>query len=322
MRESVDDAQLREAVGTVPAGAWAVAVSGGADSTALLDLLVRHRRDVRPVVVHLNHELRGDASDGDAAFATELAARHHLPAVIALRRDVELTRPDWPANPSARYRTMRHALLRDAVREHNLLGALVAHHADDQAETVLLRLLRGSGPLGLAGMATQTRVAGLLLRRPLLHVRRDPLRAHLTSVGQPWREDASNRSMKSARNRARAWLADRPGVTESLLRVASAARAWRAWLAATAPALGESFGVDALADLDPPVARYAARRWLAARGMPADRIDDAACDRLIALAADAAGPSREQFAGVVAVRRRGAITATPSPLGPLGRGPG
>jgi tRNA(Ile)-lysidine synthase len=91
------------------------------------------------------------------------------------------------------------------MRDH-LDGVILAHHADDQAETVLLRLLRGSGYAGLAGMARDSDVGGLRVLRPLLTVRAESLRQYLKSRSLSWREDSSNRSGKYLRNRVRIFL--------------------------------------------------------------------------------------------------------------------
>src|SRR5688572_17488726 len=114
---------LSDAVGAVAPGAWAVGVSGGADSVALLallhDRLVR-RGDLRLHVVHLNHQTRGESSDADARLVRDLAERRGLPCTVALRSDVEpgITKP--PSNPSARYRAARLALFRRVVADHGL----------------------------------------------------------------------------------------------------------------------------------------------------------------------------------------------------------
>ena len=136
----------------LPTGRWAVAVSGGADSVALL-LLLHGRPDLALHVVHLDHQTRGDDSTADAAFVADLAARLGLPVTVARRSDVE--HGDVLRNPSARYRQARLALFRRVVAEHGLAGVILAHHAGDQAETVMLRILRGGGSRTLVGMAEE-----------------------------------------------------------------------------------------------------------------------------------------------------------------------
>src|SRR5256885_736682 len=159
------------AIATVPPGKWAVGVSGGADSVALLSLL-RSRADLSLRVVHLDHQTRDGASEADAIFVATLAGEWNLPCDVEQLDHVmpSLARP--PKNRSARFRAARLAMFRQVVLEHQLDGVILAHHADDQAETILLRLLRGSGYSGLAGMSARTSIGGMITLRPLLNVRR------------------------------------------------------------------------------------------------------------------------------------------------------
>src|SRR5579864_7588112 len=239
---------LESVVLRVPAGRWAVGVSGGADSVALLSLL-RPRADLSLHVVHLDHQTRGRDSTEDAAFVRELAARWGLECTIRLRGEVERTIPALPANPSARYRAARMALFGAVMAEQGLGGVILAHHADDQAETILHRLIRGSGPNGLVGMSPRTTIGGLIVLRPLLGIRRHELRNHLNEIGQPWREDASNRSEQYLRNRLRGWLSDKPDMHEALLELGKACRMMRDWAQATAPELEAEFAMGRLAGL-------------------------------------------------------------------------
>lgn len=176
-----------------------VAVSGGADSVALLDILTSlEKYRLRLIVAHLNHRLRGAESDGDEAFVRELAARYDLPCevlsedVLALSRAERLSLED--AGRLARYR-----FFDSVAKKHGVSAVALAHHADDQAETVLMRLLRGAGTGGLAGMAPKS---GLYIR-PLLHVRRVDIEQYLASWGLSFRTDSSNRDTTFLRNRIR-----------------------------------------------------------------------------------------------------------------------
>jgi tRNA(Ile)-lysidine synthase len=140
--------------------------------------------------------------------------------------------------------------------------------------------------------------------RPLLSVHRAQLRAWLVSTGQSWREDSSNASDKYLRNRLRAFLLGRPQLTTELLSLSLACRDLRDWARAHAPVFGETIPVDQLAGLPPLLARQAARAWLISRGAPANLLTPNSLDRLLAMAADAAGPSRADFPGGLRVRRR------------------
>ena len=180
-----------------------VAVSGGADSVALLRLLDR-LRDVLGItlaVVHFNHDLRGAESDGDAAFVAELAEALKLEFVNA-REDVraEAARRGWNLEDAGR--RLRYGFFDRVVGEGRVTHIAVAHTADDQAETLLAHMIRGTGPTGLGGIHP---VAGAIVR-PLLGTRRETLREYLRANGQSWREDSSNRDVRRTRARIREQL--------------------------------------------------------------------------------------------------------------------
>lgn len=294
---------LQSAIDSVPTGAWAVGVSGGADSVALLDLL-RGRNELRLHVVHLDHETRGQQSTDDAEFVMRLADQWGIAATLGLRRDIEPMLAHRPANASALFRAMRLCLYRTVVKDLGLRGVILAHHADDQAETVMLRLLRGSLSAGLAGMSPRAMVGGLLILRPLLGVPGEMLRQHLRSRGIAWREDSSNASPRYLRNRVRAMLRGDAALSAALLDLSRACAALRQWTRRGAPTLGESFAVAELADLPRILAAESARRWLVARAAPADELGPDVIDRLIEMAADAASAPRQHFPGGLLVRRR------------------
>jgi tRNA(Ile)-lysidine synthase len=299
---------LDTAIATVPPGKWAIAVSGGADSVCLLRLAAT-RADLQLHVLHLDHEARGEASAADARFVADLAESLKIPSTLSTASRVEAAlaaehRPPLPANRSARFRALRLELYCRAIAEHELQGVLLAHHADDQAETVLLRLIRGGGFASLAGMAARTIVSGVTLLRPLLDIRRSALRDHLRQIGQPWREDASNASDTQARNRVRKVLASRPELTAGLCDVASNCRRLKDWAAANAILLRESFATRDLADLPEILASATAIAWLAQRGVPIDALSAEAVVPLIEMCCDAASPARWTAPGDVGIRRR------------------
>ena len=289
----------------MPPGRWAVGVSGGADSVALL-LLLCERPGLALHVVHLDHETRGGASEDDARFVERLGARLGIPCTVARRRDVEPTLPQLPPNRSARFRATRLALFRRVVREHDLDGVILAHHADDQAETILHRLLRGSGATGLAGMSLRAIVGGLVILRPLVGVRRESLRAELAARGQDWREDASNVSDEYARNRLRRILAIRPGLVDALLTVGAACGNVRDWLKTRTPGVdGAALPTRDVLALPAPVRRQLASCWLVAVGVSADRVERPVVDCLVRMAEDAATAARQDFPCGVTLRRKG-----------------
>jgi tRNA(Ile)-lysidine synthase len=214
-----------------------VAVSGGADSVALLLVLLELRKKLGIVlsVVHLNHKLRGRASDGDEKFVAKLAANHGL-LLHAEQADVGRTAREKKANLEDTARRARYAFFQRVVEEEHVDWVAVAHTADDQAETVLGHILRGAGLAGLGGIHP---VVGRVFR-PLLKVRRAELRAYLRVKKQAWREDVTNRDTTKLRARIRRKLLPllekqfQAGVVEHLETLAELARDDEAFLDALA----------------------------------------------------------------------------------------
>jgi tRNA(Ile)-lysidine synthase len=187
-----------------------VAVSGGPDSIALVRALLEVRPDpaVPLVLAHLNHLLRGAASDADEAFVVDLhATRAAVNPNLHLqtqRRDVARLAREQGDNLEAVARRERYRFLAEVARAHSLHHVATGHTASDQAETVLHRLLRGSGLDGLRGIAWRRRLEpGLEVVRPLLHVGRDEVLAYLDALGQSARHDDSNDDVRLTRNRIR-----------------------------------------------------------------------------------------------------------------------
>lgn len=172
------------------------AVSGGADSVALLHLLADLRRvlAVDLAAGHVDHGLRATAAE-DADFVGDLARSLGLPFLLRrIRCEARGQSPEQAA------REKRYEALHDMAREAGATRIATGHTATDQAETVILRLLRGSGPLGLAGILPATR-QGVV--RPLLCATREEVRDFLRSRGLDWREDPSNSDRRFLRNRVR-----------------------------------------------------------------------------------------------------------------------
>jgi len=302
---------LHAAVAAVPAGAWAVGVSGGADSVALLRLLAC-RHDLTLHVVHLNHQWRGQESDDDAAFTAQLAAELNLQATITA--EVSAASPvRLPNNREARGRAMRGEIFRQVVSQHDLAGILLGHHADDQAETIFMRLARGSSVHVLRGMSADAIVGGARRLRPLLDVRHSRLVAFLQAIGQPWREDSSNASPDFTRNRVRKVLQRHPALFERAMTLGRATAELLTHIESTTAHLPEAFETRRLARSGVLVGRWQAVGWLVARGVPAVECSSIVADRLIDMCRDAATPPRQHFPGKVLVRRtRGVISAQPT----------
>jgi tRNA(Ile)-lysidine synthase len=203
------------------------AVSGGADSVALLCLLeeLRARLGITLCVLHFNHQLRGTQSDADEKFVKSLAKSRGLEFFTA-SEDVasKAKRNAWNLEDAGR--RMRYEYFARMAREGRITKAATAHTADDQAETVLARIIRGTGMAGLAAIYPQF---GPVVR-PLLEVRRESLRKYLRTRGQEWREDRSNRDQRRFRARLRHQLLPAlednfsPAIVEKLCNLGELAR--------------------------------------------------------------------------------------------------
>ncbi|MGH7397553.1 MAG: tRNA lysidine(34) synthetase TilS, partial [Candidatus Rokuibacteriota bacterium] len=202
-----------------------MAVSGGPDSVALLDVLcaLREPLGLTLTAVHVHHGLRPEA-DAEADAVRRLCAS--LGAVCHVERVIVRRQPPWDGL-EAESRRARHAALERVARAVGAARIATGHTADDQAETVLMRLLQGAGPRGLGGIAP---ARGLLIR-PLIETRRSAIEEHLRGRGLSWVEDPSNRDPRFLRNRIRhdllPFMAELTGasVVEPLGRSAAAARA-------------------------------------------------------------------------------------------------
>src|SRR6266478_4439425 len=211
------------------------AVSGGADSVALLLLLVELRKQLGIVlsVVHFNHKLRGKSADLDARFVAQLAAKHGL-VFHSGQMDVGAKAKRDKRNLEDTARRARYEFFEALVQSGHVDKVAVAHTADDQAETVMGHILRGTGLAGLGGI--HPRVGHVV--RPLLGVRRAELRAYLRSKKQTWREDATNRDTTRMRARIRKKLMPilekqfQAAVVEHLATLAELAREDEAFLGA------------------------------------------------------------------------------------------
>jgi len=197
--ESFKSALERQALWTPPE-AVLVAVSGGPDSVALLHLFGRLRTEVGfPLsVAHLNHSLRGAESDRDEEFVEALALRHQVPCITRRLSPGQLDHA--PEGMEAAARRFRYEFLRQTARRIGAHRVALGHTRDDQAETLLLRLLRGSGLRGLGGMHP---TLDRLFFRPLLESSRESVESYLRETGEAWREDSSNRDLRRTRNRIR-----------------------------------------------------------------------------------------------------------------------
>lgn len=242
-----------------PGDRVAVAVSGGADSVALLRLLLELRQELGIVlsVAHFHHGIRGAEADLDRAFVATMARKYELELqseagdalawasanstsvesaarILRYRFFSKLLGNDMP--PASAMLVPTTGLGHSELHRHNRDSCLAnrvatAHTLNDQAETVLMKLARGAGTRGLAGIFPEQKLARGGIVRPLLEFRRDELQNYLNSIHQDWREDSSNADLGFTRNRVRARVlpalkADlNPSIESSLAHISSIARA-------------------------------------------------------------------------------------------------
>lgn len=264
-----------------PGNRVVAAVSGGADSVFLLiALLELAPRIGAPVagVAHLNHKLRGEASDADERFVAALAKRHGIPFHHHEARIAEAG-----GNLEQAARRARIDFFESLIREGKANRIATGHTLDDQAETVLFRMLRGSGLTGLAAIAPAT---GGGVIRPLLEISRAEIEDFLRGRGMEWREDASNREPRFARNRIRHDLLPQlerewnPELRRTLARMADLAREEERWWDRRIARLAKERVIEAegaleiqagiVARLPKPVARRLVRHLLRRCGSSAD----------------------------------------------------
>ena len=278
-RERLHPAVLRRLASASPRERWTVALSGGADSVALLLLLWAHwpERRSRLLALHFDHRLRGRSSAADARFCEKLCRALGVDLVVGRWEDRDAEAEGKPSEAEAR--AARHAFFTRTLRRRRAGVLFTGHHREDLAETMLMRLARGSGAAGLvAPRPVHPQPAlGRVHLRPLLSLDKSALTAALRGAGGAWREDASNAGSAHLRNRVRADLlpvwracAAEPGrealsglaLTRDLLEEDDAAL--EVW--ADRATRIESDGALALAplrDLPRAVLRRVLHRWLA-----------------------------------------------------------
>ncbi|MBI83550.1 MAG: tRNA lysidine(34) synthetase TilS [Planctomycetaceae bacterium] len=182
-----------------------IAVSGGADSVALLRGLVALKQDGTGTlhVVHINHQLRGTAADADQKFVEQLSDSINLP-VHTLRADVRTMAQERGDGIEEAARQARYDLLQATAEKLGARFVVTAHTADDQVETILYRIFRGTGISGLRGIPRVRRLGpAVSLLRPLLDVRRSEVETYLESLEQPYCHDSSNDEVHYQRNKIR-----------------------------------------------------------------------------------------------------------------------
>lgn len=303
-----------------------LAVSGGADSTALALAFaaIRRKLKLRLTLAHLHHGLRGKEADADADFVRQLGQNLRIPVEIGraqVRRQRESGQSLEMAAREARYR-----FLMRVARKVGAQRIATAHTADDQAETILLRLARGTGWQGLGGIPPVSERGGIYIIRPFLNLRREEIVSFLKKRRCLWREDSSNLSSDFLRNRVRheilPFLETRlnPRIREALCRLAEIARAESDWLENEAaqrmrtlrdPRRPSALKLAEFNDLPIPFQRRIIYRWLLERRVAPESIDFELVERIRSLAAGSRRSARIVCpGGVRAVREADVLFAT------------
>lgn len=292
-----------------PRRKYLIAVSGGRDSMALLHGLramgFRHL-----VVCHLDHGLRDEASRADARLVEKTAGKlgyRYLGETV--RADAEAKARGMSIETGARH--LRHEFFSRCVRSEQCHDVFLAHHADDQIETVLLNLLRGTGTAGLGGMRSQTplRVGRVefILHRPMLGIRRQSISDYVTSCRVPFREDASNQNTEHTRNRIRQKALPHlrklfgGAIDDAFLRTSVILQDEDAWMQSLVPSPAESLGCEHLNAMPVALRRRTVLRWLREHEVPEPGFVET--ERVLSLL-DLNGPAKVNLPGGWHARRR------------------
>ena len=212
-----------------PGDRVAVAVSGGADSVALLRVLLELRQELGVVlsVTHFHHGIRGAEADADHEFVSRLASQHGLEFHAGFGDAPSHAREGGLSLETAA-RELRHRWFANLVAEGKADKIATAHTLDDQAETVLMRVIRGAGGRGLAAISPRHSEKALI--RPFLETSRAEIELYLRTLNQSWRDDSSNRDLVHTRNRIRHELLPlleqrfNPAIRQTLADLAEVAR--------------------------------------------------------------------------------------------------
>ncbi len=308
-----------------PGYAVGVAVSGGADSVALLHILfsLAPRWNLRLRVLHLDHGLRGEESREDARFVAALAQALGLPVEIRAA-DVAGLACRSGENLEQAARDARFAFFRELLTAGTVDRVALGHTRSDQAETVLYRLLRGAGAAGLAGIRPVTRDGFI---RPLIETDRGEILAFLKANNIPWREDSSNLDLRFDRNRIRHQLLPQlvrdwnPALPQVLARMAAVAHDEECYWEAEIDRLAPSFLVrepsavllrlEGLSDLPRAAVRRLIRRAVSEAKGDLRRFDFLHIERLRELAESRTGAGRLRLPGLEAVRSFGWLRLAP-----------
>ena len=310
-----------------------LAVSGGADSVALTYALHFLRKSFRLSITlaHLHHRIRGQAADQDAQFVNELAWKLGLHCVQG-QADVPRLAREQGVSLEMAARASRYEFLERTAREIGAHCVATAHTADDQVETVLLKLARGAGPQGISGIPYCMERHGLRVIRPFRDVTHAEAVRFLRRYGLVWREDKSNLDMTFLRNRVRCQILPllesklNPQIRRAILRTAELLREENEWMDSMARGLWSECAegatqnelkVETLNRLPLAARRRVLRLWLVSGGVEADQLGFDTIETIEKLLALPRGTRSVSLSGVLrVVRRYGRLTLEPQAAAP------
>jgi len=301
-------AKLAAALGGCPPRCkYLAGISGGRDSMALLHAL--HALDYGTIVVcHLDHRLRGRAAAADAAFVRRAAERLGY-ACETGRAEVAAMAAAEKKSIELAAREARRVFFAECARRQRCPRLFLAHHADDQLETMLFNFLRGAGAAGLGGMKPVSRRDGLEVYRPMLEVTRAEIDAYVREQRIRYREDASNADPAHTRNalRHRVAPAIRQVMGESfpgaVRRAGEILREENAWMESLVPPVGERLSRRALLAMPLALQRRTVLRWLRQSGVDEAGFAETALV-LSLLEAGPGSPAKVNLPGARHARRR------------------
>jgi len=305
-----------------------IAVSGGADSISLLHVLSKlaSELDIQLCAAHLNHRIRGKDADKDEAFVEKFAKKLKIPFFKG-RANVPAMAKRKKISLEMAAREARYSFLKKTARKIKANVILTAHTADDQAETVILKLARGAGSGGLAGIARFANLDGILLARPMLDITREEIISYLKKHHIQWQEDKSNSDTSFLRNRVRLEILPllkkrlSPSIYKTLARTADILRQDDSFIGTLAESFlpyclasvksGNGIDVERIKSLPPAVRRRVIRIWLVSEGIDDKLAGYDAILRVESLASRAKGSGQVPLSGSKIARREyGSILIT------------
>ena len=262
------------------------------------------------VVCHLNHGLRGRASQADARLVAQSAGELGLPVETACAHTARYAKEHGKSIELAA-RELRYAFFRECATRRRCPRLILAHHSDDQVETCFFQFLRGSGAAGLSGMRASSKSGSLHILRPFLNISRENIDAYVCSKSIAFHEDATNVDPNHTRNRIRHDILPAidksfgPSFRAAVLRASEILRHENDWIESQVPQLPASFPCADVRALHPALQHRAVHQWLKKNGAPEPGLQETR--RVLSLLDVKAGPAKVSLPGNAHARRRAGL---------------